>query len=195
VFMILGQSSATAAVLALDAGISVQDLDYKKLRERSLQDKQVLDLPKGAPPKPVLSISKLPGVVIDDSQAQLTGEWTVSGSIPPFVEDGYRHDGNADKGQKSARFEAKLSPGRYEVRIAFAPSNNRSPRVPIAIEHSEGTATKHIDQRKAPKDPHGFLSLGSFTFGDKGALVVSNAGTDAYVVIDAVQFLPEKGAP
>ena len=43
VFMILGQSAATAAVLAIEAGIDVQDVEYAKLRERLLSDGQVLE--------------------------------------------------------------------------------------------------------------------------------------------------------
>jgi len=43
VFMILGQSSATAAVMAIDGKLAVQDVRYAKLRERLLQDKQVLE--------------------------------------------------------------------------------------------------------------------------------------------------------
>jgi hypothetical protein len=43
VFMILGQSAATAAVLAIEGKTSVQDVPYAKLRERLLQDKQVLE--------------------------------------------------------------------------------------------------------------------------------------------------------
>jgi hypothetical protein len=42
VFMILGQSAATAAALAIDAGAAVQDVAYPALRERLLQDGQVL---------------------------------------------------------------------------------------------------------------------------------------------------------
>jgi len=42
VFMILGQSAATAASLAIDAGISVQAVPYDKLKERLLADKQKL---------------------------------------------------------------------------------------------------------------------------------------------------------
>ena len=45
VFMILGQSAATAAAQAIDAGVAVQDVDYAKLRERLLADKQVLEKP------------------------------------------------------------------------------------------------------------------------------------------------------
>jgi len=44
VFMILGQSAATAAVLALDQGIAVQDVKYPDLRERLLKDGQVLEV-------------------------------------------------------------------------------------------------------------------------------------------------------
>ncbi len=43
VFMILGQSAATAAVLAMDAGLSVQKLPYETLRARLLADKQILE--------------------------------------------------------------------------------------------------------------------------------------------------------
>lgn len=40
--MVLGQSAATAAVQAIDAGISVQEVDYAKLRERLVKDGQKL---------------------------------------------------------------------------------------------------------------------------------------------------------
>jgi hypothetical protein len=43
VFMILGQSAATAAALAIDEKQAVQDVPYAQLRERLLLDKQVLE--------------------------------------------------------------------------------------------------------------------------------------------------------
>ena len=43
VFMILGQSAATAAALAIDGGTSVQDVPYDVLRERLLADGQILE--------------------------------------------------------------------------------------------------------------------------------------------------------
>jgi hypothetical protein len=48
VFMILGQSAATAAVMALDKGIAVQELDYEQLKAQLLKDKQVLTAPAKA---------------------------------------------------------------------------------------------------------------------------------------------------
>jgi hypothetical protein len=43
VFMILGQSAATAASLAITKGVAVQDVPYAELRERLTLDAQVLD--------------------------------------------------------------------------------------------------------------------------------------------------------
>jgi len=42
VFMVLGQSAATAAALAIDAGSEVQNVNYEKLKARLLEGKQVL---------------------------------------------------------------------------------------------------------------------------------------------------------
>jgi hypothetical protein len=42
VFMIMGQSAGTAASIAIDAGTSVQDVDYSKLRKQLIADKQLL---------------------------------------------------------------------------------------------------------------------------------------------------------
>jgi hypothetical protein len=47
VFMILGQSAATAASLAIDAGQAVQDVPYAKMRERLLKDGQVINYEGG----------------------------------------------------------------------------------------------------------------------------------------------------
>ena len=44
VFMILGQSAATAASLAIDAGCAVQEVDYAALKERLLVDGQILGI-------------------------------------------------------------------------------------------------------------------------------------------------------
>jgi hypothetical protein len=45
VFMILGQSAATAAAMAIDDGVNVQAVDYDRLRARLSADGQVLALP------------------------------------------------------------------------------------------------------------------------------------------------------
>ncbi|MBX3239449.1 MAG: FAD-dependent oxidoreductase [Chitinophagaceae bacterium] len=44
VFMVLGQSAATAACQAIDDKKSIQDIDYSKLRKKLLEDKQILEI-------------------------------------------------------------------------------------------------------------------------------------------------------
>jgi hypothetical protein len=43
VFMILGQSAATAAVLAIEKNIAVQDIPYSELRTKLVTDGQILE--------------------------------------------------------------------------------------------------------------------------------------------------------
>ena len=43
--MILGQSAATAACMAIDQNLPVQEVGYEKLRARLLKDKQILSWP------------------------------------------------------------------------------------------------------------------------------------------------------
>jgi len=54
VFMVLGQSAATAAALALRENVAVQDVDGKKLRDRLLADGQVLTWE----PQPAIAVNK-----------------------------------------------------------------------------------------------------------------------------------------
>jgi hypothetical protein len=192
VFMVLGQSSATAAALAIDGNTSVQQVAYPKLREQLLAGKQVLEwsgprrtTASGLDPK------TLPGLVLDDADAAKRGQWSNSASIGGFVGAGYLHDGNANKGELSATFRFPLKePGQYEVRFAYTPSSNRADKVPVTVQHASGEAKTTVDQRKAPAIDRTFQSLGKFRFEKEAVVVISNAGTSGYVVIDAVQLLP-----
>lgn len=186
VFMILGQSAATAAVLTLEAGLPVQDLPYQKLQAQLVKDGQILEL---ADPSRVVS-RKMPGTVVDDRQAKYQGEWAESSTLGKYVDVSYRHDGNQNKGQMSAEFSAKLKPGRYEVRLAYSAGSNRATNVPVAIHHQEGITKKTIDQKKPPAIDELSINLGSYQFGEEGKVVVSNENTNGHVIVDAVQFLP-----
>jgi hypothetical protein len=188
VFMILGQSAATAAAQAIEADRPVQQVDYATLSARLLADGQVLQLARGSPGS--VPASALPGVVVDDASAVLTGEWGISSAIGPFVGEGYRHDGDSAKGAKSAVFTAKLAPGRYEVRIIFPPASNRAGAVPVTVRYAQGRSAVSIDQRRAAGSPVRYAAVGTYAFDGTGAVEVSNQGTSGHVVIDAVEFVP-----
>ncbi|MDX1946550.1 MAG: FAD-dependent oxidoreductase [Pirellulaceae bacterium] len=193
VFMILGQSAATNAVMAIDKGCAVQDIEYAAIREKLLADGQVLEYKSvGGGGRGGIEPSKLEGVVVDDSQAKLTGQWTASSSQGQWVGSGYQHDGGAADGKRAARFEAQLpKAGKYEVRIAYSPFANRATNVPVVIEHAGGQQALSLNQQAAPKMNELFYSLGEYEFtADKPAVVViSNKGTDGHVIIDAVQWV------
>ncbi|MEZ6064828.1 MAG: FAD-dependent oxidoreductase [Planctomycetaceae bacterium] len=186
VFMILGQSAATAACLSIDKGVSVQRLPYAELREKLLEDGQVLEL---RDPQALLR-RDLQGIVIDDADAVLEGDWGTSSANRPFVNAGYRHDGNEGQGRKSARFTANLKGSRYEVRLFYPPNNNRATNVPVTIQHAGGEARVVVNQQQTPEHAGQSTTLGTFEFNGESSVLVSNADANGYVVIDAVQFLP-----
>ena len=187
VFMILGQSAATAAAMAIDAGVAVQDIEYAALRRRLLDDGQIL-----APPMLGVDPDELgDAIVVDDHQATLTGDWSTSTHVRPFVAFGYRHDQNDGKGEKTAEFAARLpEPGRYEVRLAYSAQDNRASNVPVTIYAADDPVDRRVDQQQQPPIGGLWLSLGEHAFQQEARVVISNQDTDGYVIIDAVMFVP-----
>ncbi len=186
VFMVLGQSAATAAALAIDADIAVQDLPYEHLQPHLLADGQALTW-AGSGKDP----ATLEGVVIDNTQATTTGSWNSSSSISGFVLYDYLHDDNLGKGEKTVTYTARLpQPGDYEIRLWATPSGNRATNVPVTVRLPSGNQRLAVDQRKGQRGRN-FISLGRFTCPANAeiAVVLSTEGTNGFVVADAVQFI------
>ena len=197
VFMLLGQSAATAACLAIDDAVTVQDISYPPLRERLLADGQILEY-TGPPrhrrgPAP-LDPATLPGVVVDNSQAELSGPWVENNVTHPRVGPTYVHDNNESKGKCIARYTAKLpGPDLYEIRVSWPPNQNRATNVPITIIAGRERSRKVVNQKQSGAD--GFNSLGRWHLADTVTVEISNAETNGYVIADAVQILPADDDP
>ena len=195
VFMILGQSAATAAVIALENEVSLHKIEFLKLREQLIQDDQILEINhlnrismgEGVP------LNDLGGVVVDGATIELEGDWTESSSLRPFVGDSYFHDGNGDKGMKFAKFPF-VAPmeGFHEIKVAFSSFGNRAGKLKYAVKHKSGVSHIFVDQRKSRSDHELWFSLGSFEYneGDQYYVSLSNENTDGYVVVDAIQVIP-----
>jgi len=193
VFMVLGQSAATAACLAIDSKVAVQQVDYAVLRTRMLEDQQVLEWtgPKRAAAATGVDPKTLPGIVIDNLDAKFTGEWSSSASVGGFVGADYLHDGDSGKGERTATFSTKLpKPGVYEVRVAYTANPNRATNVPVTIQRQSEIKQVTINQR-LPAKRNGFHEVGHWTCqaDDSITVTISNAGTDGHVIVDAVQFI------
>jgi hypothetical protein len=197
VFMILGQSAATAAALAIEEQVPVQKVAYARLRARLLADAQILEWTRGAikpegNPKPAEAarVSALKGIVLDDADGTTTGPWQ-AGSLAPLVGSGYLHDGNAHKGSTAITWNPDLTQaGTYEVILLTPPNPNRATNVPVTITIEGGESrTLRVDQRNPAS--RGILSLGKFQLpaGRLTRVMVSNSETEGHVVVDGIQFV------
>ncbi|TWU03652.1 DUF1553 domain-containing protein [Neorhodopirellula pilleata] len=143
--------------------------------------------------KQSIRLRELPGIVIDDSDATLVGEWTQSQSVPGYVESGYLHDSHSGLGEKTATFEpSELPAGDYEVRLAYTPGTNRARAVQVQVFSANEAKTVRVNQRKTPPIDGIWTSLGTYPFEQNGQafVLVSNNSADGHVIVDAVQFLP-----
>jgi hypothetical protein len=195
VFMILGQSAATVACLAIDKKCDVQKVEYADIKTRLLHDGQVLEAAIESTPqsKSFIDPKSLPGIVVDDAQATLSGSWRSSTANRPFVGAGYQHNGESSSDTLSATFQASLpKSGLYEVRLAYPQNANRASNVPVTITHATGSVTKKVSQKELPSIDGIFVSLGQYSFRSEqpAKVVVSCGGVDGYVVIDAIQWVP-----
>ncbi len=144
----------------------------------------------------VLDKSRLPGIVVDNTEAKLVGTWKRSIHTPPFVGVGYIHDMKEKKGEKSATFTPELPrAGIYEVRVSHNSNIRRANGVPITVRHAEGETLVKINEGEPAPIRHLFRSLGRFSFrqGRNGSVTIGTQGTEGkYVIVDAVQFIPVK---
>lgn len=139
--------------------------------------------------------TQLDGIVVDDDEAKLVGNWAHGEGLSPHVENGYRYVGPARDASSlaTARFEfAVPKDGEYEVRIAHQPHENRSSKTPVTVIAADGEKTIPVNQRIAPPLANNFYGLGVYRFeaGKPAAVVVSNEGVDGNAHIDAVQVIP-----
>jgi hypothetical protein len=200
-WMILGQSAGVAAALAAKQNVTVQKLPYPALRERLLAQKQVLEIPVLAAPSPEpkgamnIDPAKLPGIVLDDKQATLEGEWKSSSGFKPYIGTGYVHDDKRGDGHSIATFRFKApNSGRYDLRIAYSPHETRAKKVPITIESGAQKTTLTFDQTQPLPAGEAFRSAGfiQLTSDAETNIVISNTGTEGFVILDAIQLIEAK---
>ncbi len=140
-----------------------------------------------------IAISSLPGIVVDDTQAKLTGTWGQKGSLTPYVGAGYRYAGPT--ANAAARFEFRIpATGKYDVRIAWTGHENRATRTACVIERAGQSPIRlRLNQQTGGEDGNPFHSIGTFDFPEgEAAVVISTDGANGNVHIDAVQLIEKR---
>ena len=190
VFMIMGESSAVAAVIAINDKVPVQRVQYAKLKTQLLKDGQVLEWKPGPEARKAAPPPKLPGIVLDDADGVKKGDW-VAGSLSgtQHVGTGYIHDGGESKGMLSIAWTPEIPlAGYYEIVVHFPPNANRANNVPVLVEIA-GQLAKTIPVNERTQT--GAVSLGKFALpaGKSVTITLANEGTEGFVVADGVQLL------
>ena len=181
VFMMAGQSAATAAAFAINDNVSVQQVNYDKLALQLLADGQVLTWGNTA----------TSGIIVDnsDTNAIYSGVWSNSTSVAGYWGANYQHDGNETKGDKTATFAPNLpSAGVYEIYLRWTTNPNRATNAPIDIIHSAGTNTILVDQTQN-NGTWVLLLTTNFNAGTNGKVRVRTTGTSGFVIADAARWV------
>jgi hypothetical protein len=187
-YMILGHAAGVAANMAIQGKTAIQDIDVQSLRNRLREQNQILslsDVPSLFP--------NLPGVVMDNTEAEVSGEWDLSDSVYPLYGFNYLHDKGDARAENRIQFIPKnLKPGRYEVRFAYTSHENRASNAKVMVDTDEGPVTFLVDETKSLGKDAPFYSLGVFNLGtgSTGKVEITAEGADGYVVADAVNWVP-----
>lgn len=182
VFMVLAQSAATAAVMAIDGKVSVQQVDVRKLQQRLKQD----PLANGTQPEIVVDNDDL-------APAALKGNWTKR-------RGGYGRSLLMDDAQsaevKTAQFTPEITKGgTYEI-FAYFPKVEKGASQTTFIVHdgkqSKEVVLKESDIKEIGLSSGEWASLGTYTLpaGKKSYVVISNKGAKGTVVADALVWKP-----
>ncbi|MFN5804609.1 MAG: FAD-dependent oxidoreductase [Opitutia bacterium] len=133
-------------------------------------------------------LKKMPGVVVDDSEAKFTGKWTKGEGLPHYG-NGYHYAG---KGANSARYTLNVpKAGRYELRLHFTGHENRAPDTLVILERTGAKPVeKRIDQTQGELDKPMVIGAYDFTAGEHAIVLSSEGVKRGSAQADVVQLVP-----
>lgn len=184
VFMVLAQSAATAAVLAINNQTTVQGINVKNLQQTIKTD----PLADG-------SIAEILVDNDDKGSVVTTGQWTrdTKGGYGPSL----LIDSSKGSNPKTVRFTAEIkTAGDYKV-YAYFPKLQRMTKQ-TAITVFDGKAKKEVtihesDIRVEGQTSGEWVAIGTVSLqkGKSGYVEISNNSANGMVAADAVLFVPQ----
>lgn len=184
VFMVLGQSAATAAAMAIDADTDVQKVDVAALQRRLKADP--------------LADGSLFEIMIDNRDSlhvKQRGAWSIekSGGYGP---DFLVHS-PAQGGIASVRFTPEIpETGTYAGYIYFPKSSGMSSSTLVIVNNgmtNKGITIRESDIRVEGQTSGEWVPIGTYLLpqGSASYVQVSNKDADGKVIADAVIWIPE----
>jgi hypothetical protein len=185
VFMVLGQSAAVAASMAIDAEVPVQQVDVEAL-QRELKVNPLAD-------------GSIPEVLVDDADTNFV---EVSGDFEERpsrefqsgrdIARPYGPGALVSENVGTVRFEPEIShAGRYKVYLFWSalPGRKLAVDMPVAINHAGGLDRMEVDLTSQYEE---WKLLGEYRFvpGENASLEITNDENRGTVIADAVLFVP-----
>ncbi len=187
VFMMLGQSAAMSACLAIDNKTSVQKVNIKKLQS----------LLKTNP----LADGSIPEILLDNDDSTgitVNGNWKRQANFHGCYGPSAFVDSSADKSGDFVRFTPAIKKeGTYNVYIYIAKIAGSSSHIPILVNTGlqQKSADIKMDNIVVKGQTEGeWVQLGKYHFsiGNNESVAITGKGTNGILLADAVLFIPER---
>jgi len=176
VFMVLGQSAAIAASLAIDQNSTVQEVDVTALR-KILKNNPYLD-------------GTVPEILVDDTdidKVKRSGDWKKS--FGGHYKTSFVYSPNQANNNKYSFHPHIKEPGKYTV--YFYCTGLAEKELPdvlyLDIHHAGGSDTVAVNPKK---DKGGWAQLGSYNFSGEAVITVNGEKTKGPVYADAILLIP-----
>jgi len=179
VFMVLAQSAATAAAMAIDAKTGVQDVDVQLLQQRLKEDP--------------LADGTAAEILVDDADAIVkAGRWDkeTSGGYGPTLLV------NNGGGDAAVQFVPMVNRGgNYAVYLYYPGLQKASAQMNVIISDGDKKTLRTLrgkDIQVTGQTSGEWVSLGNYQLpaGKKAFVEVSNTGANGAIAADAVLFVP-----
>ncbi|MGE9314210.1 FAD-dependent oxidoreductase [Niabella sp. CJ426] len=184
VFMVLAQSAATAASMAIDAKTSIQAVNIQSLQQRLKNDP--------------LADGSIAEILVDDINAVVIGgQWdkeTAGGYGPTLLV-------NKEATKAAAQFIPEVTKaGSYTIYFYYPRLSKASEQITLQIFDGANKITKQLlskDIQVTGQTSGEWVSLGPYQLpaGKKAYVEVTNDGANGTIAADAVLFVPVRSIP
>lgn len=182
VFMVMAQSAAVAAVMAINKKTSLHQVNIKELQQTLRSDP--------------LADESLPEVLVDNDSknVEIKGDWKREKAgaygFSMFIDD------SKGQGNKSVRFSPILkNSGNYRVYIYFPKLQQGSSKISITVFDGQQSKERIIESDSVKVEGQtsgGWVDLGIYSLKKdrKPFVAISNKNADGIVAADAILFVP-----